>query len=80
MFSQTSATAHTMHILGKAEELNRDVLGQLTGLQMCLTGIARAGKHVTLVLPRGVDTGVPYLQEESFLDAVEDAVGVFNLG
>lgn len=79
-FFQTSATAHTMHILGKAEDLHHDVLGQLTGLQMSPTGIARAGEHVAPVLPRGVDTGVPYLQQESFLDAAEDAVGVFNLG
>lgn len=47
---------------------------------MSHTGIARAGEHMAPVLPHGVDAGVPYLQEESFLDAVEDAVGVFNLG
>lgn len=69
-----------MHILDKAEELHHVVLGQLTGLQMSQTGIAGAGEDVAPVLPHGVDTGVPYLQEQSFLDAVEDAVGVFNLG
>lgn len=69
-----------MHILSKAEELHHVVLGQLTGLHISHTGIARASEHVTPVLPHGVDTGVPYFQEESFLDAVEDAVGVFNLG
>lgn len=78
-FIQTPATAHTMHILLKAEQLHHIVMGQLTGLQMSHTGIARAGIHVAPVLPRGVDTGVPYLQEEAFLDAVEDAVGVVNL-
>lgn len=69
-----------MHILGKAEELHYVVLGQLTGLRVSHTGIAGAGKHMALVLPRGIDTGVPYLQEETFLDAVEDTVGVFDLG
>lgn len=77
---QTPATVPTMHILGKAEELHHDVLGQLTGLQMSHTGVAHAGKHMAPVLPHGVDAGVPYLQEEPFLDAVEDTVGVFNLG
>lgn len=79
-FIQTPATAHTMHILGKAEQLHHIVMGQLTGRHMSRTGIARAGIHVAPVLPGGVDTGVPYLQEEAFLDAVEDAVGVVNLG
>lgn len=69
-----------MHILGKAEELHHVVLGQLTGLRVSHIGIAGAGKHVAPVLPYGVDTGVPYLQEETFLDAAEDAVGVFDLG
>lgn len=79
-FSQTPETAHTMHILDKAEELHHIVLGQLTGLQISHTGIARGGEHMAPVLPHGVDTVVPYLQEKSFLDAVENAVGVFNLG
>lgn len=69
-----------MHILGKAEELHHVVLGQLTGLWVSHIGIAGAGKHVAPVLPCGVDTSVPYLQEETFLDAAEDAVGVFDLG
>lgn len=69
-----------MHILGKAEELHYVVLGQLTGLRVSHTGITGAGKHMAPVLPRGIDTGVPDLQEETFLDAVEDTVGVFDLG
>lgn len=79
-FSQTATEAPTMHILGKAEELHYVVLGQLTGLRVSRTGIAAAGKHMAPVLPRGIDTGVPYLQEEAFLDAVENTVGVFDLG
>lgn len=69
-----------MHILGKVEELHHVVLGELTGLRMSHAGIARAGEHVAPVLPHGVDTGVLDLQEEAFLDAVEDAVGVVDLG
>lgn len=69
-----------MHILGKAEELHHAVLGELTGLGVSHAGVAGAGEHVAPVLPHGVDAGVPYLQEEAFLDAVEDAVGVLDLG
>lgn len=79
-FLQTPTAAPTMHILGKAEELHYVVLGQLTGLRVSRTRITGAGKHMAPVLPRGIDTSVPYLQEETFLDAVEDTVGVFDLG
>lgn len=68
-----------MHVLLKAEELHHSVLGQLSGFWVSHTGITGAGKHVAPVLPPSVDTGVPYLQEETVLDAVKDAVGEINL-
>lgn len=74
------AASPTVHILGKAEELHHAVLEELTGLWVSHAGIAGAGEHVAPVLPGGVDAGLPYLQEEAFLDAVEDAVGVVDLG
>lgn len=68
-----------MHVLLKAQERHNGVWGQLAGVRVSHTGITGAGKHMALVLPPGVDTGVPYLQEETSLDAVQDAVSVLNL-
>lgn len=69
----------TIYILLKTEELHRGVLGQLSWVWVSHAGVAGAGKHVAPVLPPGVYTGLPNLQEETSLDAVEDAVGVINL-
>ncbi len=69
----------TIYILLKAKELHHGVLGQLSWVWVSHIGITGAGKHVTPVLPTGVDTRVSHLQEETFLDAVKDAVGEINL-
>lgn len=46
---------------------------------MGYVGVAGAGKHVAVVMPPGVDTGLLHLQEQTSLDAAQYAVGVFNL-
>lgn len=69
----------TVHILVKTEKLHHGVLWQLSGLLVSHTGITGAGKHVAPVLPPCVDARVLYLQENTFLDAVKDAVGVIDL-
>ena len=69
----------TIHILLEAEELYPGVLGQLSGVWQSHTGVTGAGEHVAPVLPPGVDAGLTDLQQETPLDAVEDAVGEFDL-
>lgn len=71
--------APTVHILLKAEDLHHCVLGQLSWLWVSHTGVTGAGKHMAPVLPPGVDASLLHLQEQTFLDAVKDAVGVINL-
>lgn len=68
-----------MCILCKVEELHHGVLGQLSWVWVSHTGVTGAGKHVAPVLPPGINTSVPYLQAQTPLDAVEDAVGILNL-
>lgn len=53
----------TIHILLKTEELHHGILGQLSWVWVSHTGVTGAGKHMTSVLPQGIDTGIPYLQE-----------------
>lgn len=69
----------TIHILLKAEELYHGILGQLSWVWVSHTGVTGAGKHVAPVLPPGIDTSLLYLQEQTILDAVKDAVGEINL-
>lgn len=70
----------TIKIFFKTKELHHCVYGHFLGIWVSYTGVAGAGKHVAFVLPPGVYTGVLYLQEQASLDAVQYAVGVFNLG
>ena len=69
----------TMHILLKAEKFHHGVWGQLSWVWVSHTGVTGASKHMAPVLPQGVDTSFPYLQEQTPLDAVKDAVGVIDL-
>lgn len=69
----------TINIFVKTEELHHCVFGQFLGVWMSYVGVAGAGKHVAVVMPPGIDTGLMYLQEQASLDAAQYAVGVFNL-
>lgn len=46
---------------------------------MSHTGVTGTGEHMTPVLPAGIDPSFSYLQEQTSLDAIKDAVGVVDL-
>lgn len=69
----------TSHILVKAEELYPGVVWQGFWVWVCHARVTGAGKHMTPVVPQCIDTSVADLQQQPFLDAVEDAVGEINL-
>lgn len=69
----------TICILPKTQELHHGVLWQLSGVWFGHIGVAGAGKHMAPVQSPGVDTSLLDLQQQTFLDASKDAVGVFNL-
>lgn len=52
-----------MHIFLKAKELHHGVLGKFSWIWVSHTGVAGACEHMAPVLPRGIDTSVPYFKE-----------------